>query len=427
MPRAIVAIMNKILQVMGPLVLPVVGVLLAVFSIIGAATIIDAERPIEWIPFALIGIAVALSQRFAPAAILVALLTVLLTVYVPEFAIFDRTLPVFAGEFIVIGVTAAARLLWVRLASLALGVVFGASLMYGLGVGRAFRDEIRPETIFAVASIWVPIAAVWLIGYTVRAGLARLESARARHTLEAEVAASEAELTIASERDRIAQDVHDIMAHSLSVIVAQADGARFVQRKQPGAVDASLAAIADSARESLAEVSLLIEGLSSTTEGHSHPSLAEIPALVARMESAGLAVVTTSHGEPSNLTLGQELALYRIVQESLTNALNNSGAHPSARVSWDWQGPGVALLIASTGDDVGHKQAAQGKRQEQQRRVPRGITGMRERARLAGGWLVAEPDADEPCRFVVTVFVPTASEPTASESHALATPAGAAQ
>lgn len=400
--------MNKTLRVLVPFALPLIGALFAVFSIIGAATIIDEARPIEWIPFVLAGLAVALSQRAPLIAVFLALPAALLPTLVLAFVNPDRTWPIYFAVLLVIAVTAAAQRPWPRWASLALAVSVVAAVMHYTGADRVLSADRPVDAIFAFAFIGLPIVAVWAIGYAVGMGIARLAEVRRRHALEAEMAASETELMMAIERDRIAQDVHDIMAHSLSVIVAQADGARFVRHKQAGAVDDGLIAIADSARESLAEVRLLIEGLSSTTDGHSHPSLAEIPALVARLETAGLAIETVEHGERAKLTLGQELALYRIVQESLTNALNHSGTEPSARMTWNWQGPGLSLVIASTGDSCDAPSTAGSRAREASKaRTPRGITGMRERARLAGGWLAAEQDADDPQRFVVTVFVPS--------------------
>ncbi|TAM70568.1 MAG: hypothetical protein EPN48_04085 [Microbacteriaceae bacterium] len=112
------------------------------------------------------------------------------------------------------------------------------------------------------------------------------------------------------------------------------------------------------------------------------------------------------------LTATQQLAVYRITQESLTNALKHSGAQPAARVTLDWRGPGFVLTVASSGAPRSRLEAS----------VPgpghgRGLYGMRERARLAGGWLTAGVDEDVPGGWLVTAFVPTgAAEPRTTDA-----------
>ena len=96
----------------------------------------------------------------------------------------------------------------------------------------------------------------------------------------------------------------------------------------------------------------------------------------------------------------QELATYRIVQESLTNALKHGGPNATARVAFDRRGPGLALAVTSQAGIQEPDAAAspQG----------RGLQGMRDRAQLAGGWLKAEPDDTDPTTYIVTAFIPTA-------------------
>ena len=134
---------------------------------------------------------------------------------------------------------------------------------------------------------------------------------RPRSNVEDEVVAAELELAIAIERDRTAQDVHDIMAHSLSVIVAQADGALFLQDQRPEATAETLRTIAKSGRESLGELRVLLESLSTSPEGHSYPSLTNVDDLIDRMRKSGLNVTDVTFGDASPLTAGQQLAVYR--------------------------------------------------------------------------------------------------------------------
>lgn len=209
------------------------------------------------------------------------------------------------------------------------------------------------------------------------------------------------------------------MAHSLAVIVAQADGALFLGKKRPAAVTESLKAIAQSARDSLGELRVLLESLSSTPEGHSYPSLANVDERLERMRGAGLTVSDEGFGEPKILTAGQELAVYRILQESLTNALKHSGTDAFVRITLDWRGPGLALSVVSlSGVELLPAEPSH---------ISRGITGMTERARLAGGWLSAALDADDPRCFIVTAYIPTTSVVTSASATSALTTVGVNQ
>jgi signal transduction histidine kinase len=170
--------------------------------------------------------------------------------------------------------------------------------------------------------------------------------------------------------------------------------------------------IAGSARASLSEVRILIESLVAEPEGHSNPTIESIDELLERMRGAGLAVTIDRFGYSRALTPGQQLAVYRIVQEALTNALKHAGSEPSARITLDWRGPGLALNISSTGTLVTADEAP-----DSGTRTTRGLYGMRERARLAGGWLTSGAD-DEGELYLVTAFIPsTGDEELASVEH----------
>ena len=246
--------------------------------------------------------------------------------------------------------------------------------------------------------------ATWLLGFALGSSRVMRTIAVKFETTVDQLHVAEVDLIISRERDRIAQDVHDIMAHSLAVIIAQADGARFIGSQKPEAIGDSLERIAGSARSSLAEVRILIESLVDEPEGHSNPTLENLDELFDRMRGAGLATTIDRFGDAHELTPGQELAVYRIVQEALTNALKHAGRESSARITMDWRGPGLALTIASVGTQ--HEFHDQG---ENNARTTRGLYGMRERARLAGGWSTAGVD-DDGDGYLVTAFIPSTGE-----------------
>ncbi|CAM5283133.1 sensor histidine kinase [Leifsonia shinshuensis] len=247
----------------------------------------------------------------------------------------------------------------------------------------------------------------WLIGTLIgvwsRKRSSEMELARATSDLRA----AETEAVVAEERERIAQDVHDIMAHSLSVILAQADGARLLAEERPAAVAPSLATIASTARSSLTEVRVLIETLVGTPDGPAHPGTDDLDELVSRLSGSGLTVTMERFGDGGGLTAAQELAVYRIVQEGLTNALKHAGPGAVVRVALDGRDDGMALSIASRPDASAGAPAPANA-------AGRGLIGMRERARLAGGWLDAGEDDDVPGGFLVTAYLPAAGRTEAT-------------
>ena len=212
------------------------------------------------------------------------------------------------------------------------------------------------------------------------AAVATLEAQLARDT-EAERA-----LAAAAERARIAREMHDVVAHTLSVVVAQADGGRFAGAQDPEAAKRALATIGEVGRSALAEMRSLL-GLLRTADDEAalgpQPSIEDIPALVATTRDGGLDVSSVTTGTPRPLPIGAGLALYRIAQEALTNVLRHAGPSPRAFVQLTWTAHEVELTV----QDDGRGAAARGDGAGQ------GLAGMRERATVFGGRLTAGPRA----------------------------------
>ena len=220
----------------------------------------------------------------------------------------------------------------------------------------------------------------------------------ARELAQSSLKETEIDLIVEQERTRIARDLHDVLAHSLAVIAAQADGTRYLSKDQPKAVLNALDTIARSARSALVDAQRVIEGVRDDGMVTPQPRLSDIPALIEGMQRGSLKVHRSESGTSVELSTGQQMAVYRIVQECLTNALKHGGRGTDVRLHFDWSGPGLTLHVASALDpgqaDAGDPSSP---------RVGRGLPGMRERAHLAGGWLTAGPDGEH---FRVTVFVP---------------------
>lgn len=208
------------------------------------------------------------------------------------------------------------------------------------------------------------------------------------------------ELRLSQDRARISRDVHDALAHSLAVIVSQAEGAIALGEKKPRVRVDALRNIATVGRTALVDVRSLVERITSSEEDESiatpRPTIADLGSVVAHLEDLGMDVSLREIGERGLLAPSHELAVFRIVQESLTNALKHAGRTSVARVTLDWQGPGLAVLVTSSspsGETLPTSTA---------RGV--GIEGMKERARLTGGWLTAGASGDG--IFIVTAFIP---------------------
>ena len=179
--------------------------------------------------------------------------------------------------------------------------------------------------------------------------------------------------------------------------------------------DEALGEIAAAARAALVDLRGLLEGLHDETR-RPQPRLVDLAALVDRMSSTGMEVRIEQLGDPRLLTPSQEAAVYRIVQESLTNALKHGGENSCAGVSLAWGDDGLVVGVVS-GPPTGGGGITRPEHEHEPRLVREpgtvdagaqparsfGIAGMRDRARLAGGWLTAAAEGSE---FVVTAFIP---------------------
>jgi signal transduction histidine kinase len=248
-----------------------------------------------------------------------------------------------------------------------------------------FLGIVLPPAIWATITTFIGYLVAFLLAWTL-GSLARVwRTSRDARLAEA---AAQREIVVQQERNRIARDLHDVVAHSLAVVIAQADGARY--SSDPVAKDGSLATISATAREALGDVRLLLARLRHQEGVGPQPVLADLDALVEQVRASGLDVSLERSGSPLALPPGQQLAVYRIVQEALTNALRHGDHGEPVIVSLAWTAAGVALQI---------RNVASGPQQP----AGHGLPGMRERAGLAGGELTAGPDGRD---WVVSASIP---------------------
>jgi len=192
--------------------------------------------------------------------------------------------------------------------------------------------------------------------------------------------------------------MHDVVAHRVGVIVAQADGARYTFEAHPEQARAALDVIADSGRYALSELRQLLGVLradGSAADTTPQPGLGDIDTLIAEMRAAGLPVRLTSSGNPSGIEPAVGLALYRVVQESLTNTLKHAGPGTPVEVSVEHLPGLVHVTVADEGQDGaadGHESG-------------HGLIGMRERVSMLGGTFAAGHARPHGWRVDITVPV----------------------
>jgi signal transduction histidine kinase len=231
-----------------------------------------------------------------------------------------------------------------------------------------------------------PSLIAWVFGDSMRyrrAYYTNLEDRAAR--LEAERDA-QAQIAAAAERARIARELHDVVAHNVSVMVVQADGASYALGSDPDRARQALAAISATGRQALAEMRRML-GVLRRDEDGTEPGRAPLPGigqlgeLLEQTRATGLAVSFTVEGVPQPLPDGAALAAYRIVQESLTNTRKHGGPRATAEVTLRYLED--ALLLRITDDGRGAAAVSDG--------AGHGLTGMRERVAVYGGWVQAGP------------------------------------
>ncbi len=204
-----------------------------------------------------------------------------------------------------------------------------------------------------------------------------------RLELEREERAREA---VVDERRRIARELHDVVAHSVSVMVVQSGAARRTLDRDPRRAEQALAAAEESGRTALVELRRMLGllGDDAPEAGRApQPALREVAALIERARDAGLDVELREHGEPFPLAAGADLAAFRVVQEALTNTIKHAGP-TRATVTLDWTDEALELEIT---DDGGRESSGGGLGGSGQ-----GLIGMRERLELYGGHVDAGAD-----------------------------------
>jgi len=229
------------------------------------------------------------------------------------------------------------------------------------------------------------IIGAWLLGRTVRVRTDQAIAAQAREDSLRRAQEERSRRVVAEERGRIARELHDVIAHAVSVMLVQAGGAQQVLRQDPDRAEAAMDAVLTTGRQAITELARLLGVMREDGDEIGlapQPSLAELPRLIADARAAGLPVQLEVSGVAQSLPVGVELAIYRIVQESLTNVRKHAGSRATARVALAY-GPGdVVAEVTNTAGDTQRETFIRG--------TGNGLVGMRERVAACGGTLAVE-------------------------------------
>jgi signal transduction histidine kinase len=260
----------------------------------------------------------------------------------------------------------------------ALIVGFGAVLQ-ALHQADTWKERRSLLELFGVF-----IGGIWILGIyinTRRAYLRSLEERAARLERERDI---EVQIATAAERARIARELHDVVAHSVSVIVVQADGAGYTIDTEPERAKRALETISLTGRQALTEMRRLLGVLreGGDPDGYApQPGIEQLTDLVDQVRSSGLPLEFSVEGVPQPLPAGLQLTVFRIAQEALTNTLKHAGQAATARLRLHYGDHAVEVTI----DDDGRGSAVVGDGRGL------GLAGMRERVAMYGGNVQAGP------------------------------------
>ncbi|MGN9784449.1 sensor histidine kinase [Nonomuraea sp. ZG12] len=264
----------------------------------------------------------------------------------------------------------------------ALGGLLLSLVVYGVGVSAGPPSTARWSD--HVAAI-VVLVAVWGGGRSLRLRRAYLEELRDRATRLERAHAADTRAARAEERSRIARELHDVVAHHVSVMTVQAAAARKVLAADPELAREALSAIESTGRTAMAEMRDIVGVLRADARAEltPQPGMRDLPALVEQMREAGLITTLSVEGEAEPVPAGVDLAAYRLVQEGLTNSLRHAGT--GARAVVTVRRGRDELEVRVEDDGLGAAVSP--------RRPGHGLVGIRERVALYGGILTIGPKA----------------------------------
>jgi signal transduction histidine kinase len=332
-----------------------------------------------WVAFIVAAVATLFRRRFPRATLALVLPIVLVAVCLRA----GNGIPFYVALALYSVVAVSSRRAALVIVSLVASAVLAATIVGG-------GEQVVPASIGSVTVMLLG----WLAGENTRAS--RVYASQQAERAAEKAAAAEAERAeqvsqaLAEERTQIARELHDIVAHAMSVIAVRSGVARMVIDTDPGQAREALTIIETTTRRSLHEMRLLVGMLRDTHDHHPElspvPGLSDLDRLIAETAAAGVAVEVDIAGTARTLSPAADLSAYRIVQEALTNVVRHAGP-TRAKVHISYRPDEVIIEVVDDGPSgqVPPPSARAG--------GGHGLIGMRERAALFGGELAAGPDA----------------------------------
>ncbi|MFG2087936.1 MULTISPECIES: sensor histidine kinase [unclassified Spirillospora] len=272
-------------------------------------------------------------------------------------------------------------------------VTAGYSLRWGLAavliteagaVMATFRYPSGADDMkYAFAMLTVLVAGTWLLGLHMRTRRAYLRSVEERAERLERERDNEVKVAMAAERARIARELHDVVAHNVSVIVVQADGASYAIDTDVGRARQALETISSTGRLALAEMRRLLGVLRENDDAGvfaPQPGVAELDDLIEQVRASGVAVTFETDGTPA-MSEGRQLTVYRIVQEALTNTLKHAGPRVTVAIRLRYAEGALEIRVDDDGRGAAAPDDGRG----------HGLAGMRERVAVYGGEVRAAP------------------------------------
>lgn len=242
-------------------------------------------------------------------------------------------------------------------------------------------DDDQVQDWGGFAGIGLSLAVAWLSGLNTRQRGIRLAVLEQRAADLERERDTHAALAVAAERGRISRELHDVVAHALSVVVLQAQGAQAELDRRPDRSREALGAIVETGRTALSEIRLLLGALGQDApDWEPQPGAERLPRLAADIRAAGTPVEFLVEGEPRPLSSTVDLAAYRIVQESLTNVLKHAGQRASVTIVMRYEPETLEIEVTDDGNAA-----------EPPSGTGHGLEGMRERVNVLGGTFDAGP------------------------------------
>jgi signal transduction histidine kinase len=292
---------------------------------------------------------------------------------------------------------AELRSLTVSLIALA-SLAVPTTLLVTAAAGAASPQRQLTAVVGSAVFYMVIDVLAWGIGRGARRYRLRMAHLQEQHTLQVQEQREAAENAVSAERLRIARELHDIVAHSVTIMVLHAAGAKRVVDTNPARAKEALATIEESGQQAMGELRRLLELLRENEgdpprSGSPLPGLQQVAQTINSVRTSGVEVAFEVHGEPRRLDTSVDLAAYRLVQEALTNVTKHRGAGARATVTIDW---GVDKLTVAVQDDGGGAAASESIMDAAVSRASslstgNGLAGLRERIAIAGGDFVAAP------------------------------------